>query len=173
MWQISTAFAGTALYALDPGILDDRRLRVLNQTWAQRALETARDHALRTSPAGNSDALRREDDTVAALYHAGGGVSAGIDSFSPGLMISLILGLRAEVLNGLKPWEALQTVPILPARHFGYGRDLGSIEPGKIADLDIVDGNPLENINDMARIAGVMVNGRYYTPAELMKPFQK
>ncbi len=173
MWDISTAFAGTALYALDPDILNDKRLATLDQTWAQKALEEARDRALKATPDGNTEQLKREDDTVAALYHAGGGVMAGIDSFSPGLMISLILGIRAEALNGLKPWEALQTATILPAREFGYSKDLGSIEPGKLADLDIVDGDPLQNINDMTKIAGVMVNGRYYTPDELMKPFAK
>ncbi len=173
MWEISTAFAGTALYAIDPHILEDKRLATLDQSWAQKALEEARDRAVKTTPGGNTEQLKREDDTVAALYHAGGDVMAGIDSFSPGLMISLILGIRAEALNGLKPWEALQTATIIPARQFGYGKDLGSIEPGKLADIDIVDGNPLQNITDMTKIAGVMVNGRYYTPDELMKPFAK
>lgn len=173
MWMISTAFASTAQYALDPKIADDVRLQTLDQPWALKALTMARDRAVKTNPTGASEALRREDETIEAIYHAGGKVMAGIDSFSPGLMIPLSMGIRAEAVNGMKPWQALQTATILPARAFGYDKDLGSIEVGKLADLDIVDGNPLENINDVMKIAGVMVDGRYYTQAELMSPFTK
>jgi Tol biopolymer transport system component len=173
MFMISTAFASTAEYALDPNLVNDERLKVLNQSWAQKALLSTRDRTVKTNPTGASDGLKREDDTVAAIYNAGGKVMAGIDSFSPGLMIPLSMSIRAEAQNGLKPWQALQTATIIPARAFGYGKDLGSLEVGKLADIDIVDGNPLENINDMMKIDSVMVNGRYYTQSELMAPFKK
>ncbi len=173
MWITSTAFASTAQYALDQKLVDDPRLKILNQPWAMKTLKDNVQRAAKTAPTGNSDALKREDDTVAALYHAGGNVMAGIDSYSPGLMIPLIMSIRAEAVNGLKPWQALQTATILPARAFGYSKDLGSIEVGKLADIDIVDGNPLTNINDVTKIAGVMVNGKYYTQADLMAPFKK
>jgi len=171
-WDISTAFAGTALYANDPVIADDARLKALNAPWSQKALIAARDRTVKTNPTGESEVLRREDETVAALYHKGDKVLLGIDSAAPGAQIPIHLSLRAEVRYGLKPWEALQTATILPARAFGYGKDLGSIEPGKLADLDILDGNPLENINDAVRVKGVLVNGRYYTQEELKAPFQ-
>ncbi|SEC03938.1 amidohydrolase family protein [Terriglobus roseus] len=173
MAMISTAFASTSLYSLDPTIADDPRLQALDQPWALKALKTTRDRMVKTSPTVNSEALKREDETLIALMKAGGKIMAGIDSFSPGLMIPLEMGIRAEAVNGMKPWQALQTATIIPARAFGYGKDLGSLEVGKIADLDIVDGNPLGNINDMTKIAGVMVNGRYYTQAELQAPFKK
>ncbi len=173
MWITSTAFGSTAQYALDPKLVDDTRLQVLDQPWALKTLKGVVARAVKTSPSGNSEALKREDETVAAIYNAGGKIMAGIDSYSPGLLMPLEMGIRAEAFNGMKPWQALQTATILPARAFGYEKDLGSIETGKLADIDIVDGNPLENINDVMKIAGVMVNGRYYTQAELMAPFVK
>jgi Tol biopolymer transport system component len=173
MWITSTAFGSVAQYALDPKIADDERLKVLDQPWALKTLKANVARAVKTTPTGNSEALKREDETVAAIIHAGGKVMAGIDSYSPGLLMPLIMGIRAEAFNGLKPWQALQTATILPARAFGYEKDLGSIEVGKLADIDIVDGDPLTDIKDMTKIAGVMVNGRYYTQAELMAPFKK
>jgi imidazolonepropionase-like amidohydrolase len=95
----------------------------------------------------------------------------GIDSAAPGAQIPIHLSLRAEVKYGLKPWEALQTATILPARAFGYEKDLGSVEVGKLADLAIINGNPMSNINDLVNVKSVIVNGRYYSMADLMAPF--
>ena len=173
MWITSTAFGSVAQYALDPKLAEDPRLQVLDQPWALKALKANIARAVKATPSGNSDALKREDETVAAILNAGGKVMAGIDSYSPGLLIPLEMGIRAEAFNGMKPWQALQTATILPARAFGYGKDLGSIEVGKLADIDIVDGDPLTNISDVTKISGVMVNGRYYTQQELMAPFVK
>jgi imidazolonepropionase-like amidohydrolase len=46
---------------------------------------------------------------------------------------------------------------------FGYEKDLGALEPGKLADLIIVAGDPLHGINDAAKIQRVMVGGRVYS----------
>ncbi len=71
------------------------------------------------------------------------------------------------VLGGMTPMEALRTATINPARNFGFDKDLGSIEPGKLADLVIIDGNPLADIRQSDRIAQVMQNGRLYDAATL------
>ncbi len=49
--------------------------------------------------------------------------------------------------------------------------DLGTLEPGKLADLAVLSGNPLARIKDLANVRLVMKNGRAYTLAELEAPF--
>ena len=53
----------------------------------------------------------------------------------------------------------------------GIDKDLGSLEPGKLADIIFVDGNPLENINDVINVKATMVNGIYRTVEEIIAPF--
>lgn len=66
------------------------------------------------------------------------------------------------VMGGMTPHEALRTATINPARNFGLDKDLGSLEPGKLADLVVIDGNPLADIRQSDRVAQVMQNGRLY-----------
>ena len=66
------------------------------------------------------------------------------------------------VLGGMSNMEALRTATINPARAHGLDRDLGSIEPGKIADLVVLEANPLENIRNTIRIGYTMLNGTLY-----------
>jgi Amidohydrolase family len=51
------------------------------------------------------------------------------------------------------------------------GKDLGSVEPGKLADLTFISGDPLTEIKDLANVQAVMKNGRFYAVPELMQPF--
>ena len=65
-------------------------------------------------------------------------------------------------LGGMSPLQALATATINPARAHGLDKDLGSIEPGKLADLVVLDGNPLENIRNTASIRYTVLNGTVY-----------
>jgi len=64
--------------------------------------------------------------------------------------------------GGFTPLEAIATGTINVAEHLGLDKDLGSIEVGKLADLVIVDGNPLEDIRLTANTHMVVANGRVY-----------
>jgi imidazolonepropionase-like amidohydrolase len=66
------------------------------------------------------------------------------------------------VKGGRTPHQALQAATVNPARTLGLSRDLGSLEAGKLADLVVLDANPLENIRNTERVSKVMLGGRLY-----------
>jgi len=70
--------------------------------------------------------------------------------------------LWSFVRGGMTPLEALKTGTVNPARHLGFAKDIGSIETGKLADMLILNANPLENIRNSDKIDRVMQNGRLY-----------
>ncbi|HVF83718.1 MAG TPA: amidohydrolase family protein, partial [Sphingomicrobium sp.] len=71
------------------------------------------------------------------------------------------------VKGGWTPLQALQAATIMPARTLGMARDIGSLEPGKLADLVVLDANPLDNIRDTDKVSSVMLGGRLYDAATL------
>jgi Tol biopolymer transport system component len=184
MFVISTPFQSFALYAEDPAMVDDPRLMALNTPWDQIGLRNKRDTSLgKAAPAfaegrggfGDPkqllDGLKKEEETVVSLIKSGGIVLAGTDSPLDNVATALHLNLRAQVKYGLQPWQALQTATLLPARTFGVADDLGTVEPGKLADLALIAGNPLSNIKDLANVQSVMKGGILYTVSDLMAPF--
>ena len=64
--------------------------------------------------------------------------------------------------GGMSTLEALKTATINPAKTFGMDHQLGSIEAGKLADLIVIDGNPLADIRVSDKVKYTMVNGRLY-----------
>ncbi|MGH8130429.1 MAG: amidohydrolase family protein [Steroidobacteraceae bacterium] len=83
--------------------------------------------------------------------------------------ISLHVELERLVEAGLTPLEALQTATVNPAFVLKLADSLGTIEPGKFADLVLLDANPLEDIRNTRQILAVIANGRLYRRADLDK----
>jgi imidazolonepropionase-like amidohydrolase len=71
------------------------------------------------------------------------------------------------VKGGWTPLQALQAATVSPARTLGMERDLGTLEAGKLADLVILDADPLENIRNTEKVHSVMLGGRLYDSATL------
>jgi imidazolonepropionase-like amidohydrolase/dipeptidyl aminopeptidase/acylaminoacyl peptidase len=69
--------------------------------------------------------------------------------------------------GGMTPINALRAATIDGARYLGMDKDIGSLEPGKLADLVVLDANPLENLRNSESIRFVMLNGRLYDGANL------
>ena len=64
--------------------------------------------------------------------------------------------------GGMNNHDALRTATINPAEYIGLGEHIGSLEEGKLADLIVIDGNPLENLYDTENVVYTMLNGRLF-----------
>jgi len=115
------------------------------------------------------------DFTVAAMQKAiknivdrGGRITAGTDSpFVPyGLSFQIELELYEE--GGLTPFQVLQSATSWPAERLGLSPHLGTLEVGKLADIAIIDGDPLAHIKDIRNVNAVITNGRYITRDQLL-----
>ncbi len=136
----------------------------LTRSWV-RSVEKARS-GVSASQQQNFIQTRRQ--LVYQLQQAGAGLLLGSDA--PQIMnvpgFSAHEELEFLVLAGLTPLQALQSATINPARFFGHS-DRGTIETGQLADLVLLQSNPLEDILASRNIQGVMRGGRWYSKVRL------
>lgn len=81
--------------------------------------------------------------------------------------------LQEFVQDGLTPYRALETATTVPARYLRQSSESGTIEVGKRADMVLLTGNPLNDISNTRKIAGVMVRGRWLKAKYLAGELQK
>lgn len=137
------------------------------------------DHLLKYFPRGQVDALSRrrtmapEEEyhhiTVAEqakkLVDQGNLVQVGAHGQLQGLAAHWEIWMLEQ--GGMTPHEALRSATLHGARYLGLDADLGSIEEGKLADLIVVDGNPLADLRRSRDVTHVMVNGRLFDTATM------
>ena len=140
----------TPVSTFEPGIVQAAAPLALNYQSVRNAVDSA----------GASANLARGLAAFKALHDAGVPIVAGTDGGVPGY--SLLREIELSVAAGLTPLEALQTATIVPARVMRMERQVGTIETGKVADLLVLDADPLANIANIRRAAWVVRDGRMY-----------
>jgi imidazolonepropionase-like amidohydrolase len=106
-------------------------------------------------------------EIIKELHRQGIRVVAGSDQAIPGHSVHREMELYQQA--GFTPMEALQSACLVPAQVMGRDKTLGTVQPGKRADLVIVDGDPTVDVRNMRKIYRVMAVGKLYNPAPLWK----
>ena len=153
-------------YALldDAKLANDPRLKYVKPSWARRWVRMTVDaeKTLKEEWAGRRALVQKEKALVGLMHRQGVEILAGTDDSNPfcapGFSLHDELVLLVEA--GLSPLQALQSATSNPARFFNRSRDLGTIEKGKLADLVLLDANPLSDIRNTQKINSVVLNGR-------------
>ena len=152
-----------------PEISKDERLRYVYKSeqdiW-NKLLENRNDAV---SIETRKQRYRQMLENIGKMQGVGVPLLAGSDLGNPYIIAGFSLHdeLEQMVSSGLTPAEALRTATINPAIYLNMTDSLGIIEKGKLADLVLLDANPLENISNTKKIAGVLVNGRYISREEI------
>jgi imidazolonepropionase-like amidohydrolase len=148
-----------------PELMTNKQYVALNGAAGVQALQAR-------ASAGRSTALRdsvaAQGKTALAVLKAGGRVTAGTDAPIIPYGFSLQLELQMFVRAGFTPAEAIRSATLWSAEAVGVGKDLGSLESGKLADLVIVAGDPLQNIADTMNVFITIKNGRAYPINDLL-----
>jgi hypothetical protein len=172
-WQCPTLIVlSNITYLDDPSYAGDPRLkympRALKSMWEPGADARFKDRTPETI-ALRKKVFLKEMELVGGLQRAGVAILAGTDTGNPycfpgfGLHDELALLVRA----GLTPMQALQAATLNPARMLGREQELGTIEPGKLADLVVLDANPLIDIANTRMVSTVVSGGRLFPRNEL------
>ena len=148
----------------DPSLGNDPRVALL-PPWMQTSFGPAAGGGRGGGRGGGApqQGAGAPGEMIMAVARAGGRIVAGTDTPNPA---SLHAELAAYVTAGMTPFEALRAATVTPAAALRL--DAGSIEAGKLADLVIVDGNPLEDIANARRVRQVIANGRVIGMRELL-----
>ena len=142
-----------------PTLKNDPRFQLYPQ-WIQRQVAA---QPVASQAGGGGDPRGGSGKMVIDIMKAGGLVVAGTDTPNA---INLHGELMAYTMAGMSAFDALKTATVNPAKALGYNG--GTIEPGKLADLIAIDGDPIANIASTYKVKKVVANGRAYDVAELV-----
>jgi imidazolonepropionase-like amidohydrolase len=110
-------------------------------------------------------------DNLRKVWDAGIPVAMGTDAGNVGTLHGPSVFREMELMTkaGLTPLEVLRSATVGGARAMRMERALGAIEPGRLADLLILDADPAQDVNNLSRIHSVIKAGKAFSPDELMK----
>ena len=153
-----------AWYKEAAALLEDPVYRFIPAARREFWLRTAQGNRPEGAPRAR-DAVRKVQEFTRRYVQAGGRIITGPDSgpsSGPANMAGLAMHVEMEALvdAGLTPMQAIQASTKWAAELLHKENDLGTVAPGKIADLVLIDGDPLTNIRATRRIRAVMMDGR-------------
>jgi imidazolonepropionase-like amidohydrolase len=127
------------------------------------------DLAAATRDPARDRAIAPYEATLKAIAAGGGTILAGTDSPIVPYGLGLHVELESYVHAGLTPFQALQTATANAAQALGIAADVGTIEPGKLADLTFLGSDPLTDIRNTRDVKRVMRGGRLFSVTDLIK----
>jgi hypothetical protein len=152
------------LFEKDPALKQDPRFQLYPQ-WIQRQVAA---QPVASQAGGGGDPRGGSGKMVVDIMKAGGLVVTGTDGPNG---INLHGELMAYVMAGMSPFDALKAATVNPAKALNV--ETGTIEPGKLADLIAIDGDPIADISSTHKVRKVVANGRVYDVAELASQKQQ
>jgi hypothetical protein len=153
----------------DDSLATDPRVRALYPPWEYALLQAQIATGRTTDQTPTRRNLARQVAHLVRLVRGGGRVINGTDSPIAANAISTHLNLRAMVRYGMTPYEALTTATRTPAEFLT--EPLGRIAPGCYADITVLGGDPLADIERAADVRAVVANGVLHTVEDLVSPF--
>jgi hypothetical protein len=160
-WQVPTLVLGWALVTADSVLTDSAQMAVIPAR-ARAAWRSLIEEMPAAERDMERDGFAQAVATTRLLHRAGVPILAGTDVGNPLLVPGYSLHRELELLvrAGLTPLAALQAATLNPARFLKATDSLGTVTSGKLADLVLLDANPLADIEATRRIHAVVVNGR-------------
>jgi hypothetical protein len=172
-WQVPTLTVHRSMgFMNDRHFTSDPRVAYMSGE-VRRRWDPANDFRFRRWPPAEFELHRglfkADEQMVGLMFRAGVPLLAGTDAMNPYCIpgFSLHDELALLVESGLTPLAALQAATLRPAEFLARAAELGSVAPGKRADLVLLSADPLADIRNTTQIQAVWLRGKYFDRADL------